>query len=179
MSISCLTNPEKGLIQSALRQLYQSCITTVVDFGFEVLWNGQKTQSNPLQKIQNQAICQIAKAFRTISIAAVEAEIGLFPVDIRLHLRSRNYATRLLKLPDTHPLLSLCPNTFPKTPDKEIEHPPRHSKHTPWHTQSIIKIQYETRLDRTIVTTRFHLQLQSIVKTIRYHGNHGELRWTS
>jgi hypothetical protein len=102
--ISRLANSEKGLSQSALHQLYQSCITTVVDFGSEVWWNGQKSQSNSLQKIQNQALRKIAGAFRTTPIAALEAEIALYPVDIRLDLRNRNYATRLLTLPDTHPL---------------------------------------------------------------------------
>ena len=43
MSISRLANSEKGLSHSALRQLYQSCITTVADFGSEVWWNGQKS----------------------------------------------------------------------------------------------------------------------------------------
>src|SRR3978361_2479789 len=167
MSISRLANSEKGLSQSALRQLYQSCITTVADFGSEVWWNGQKSQSNPLQKIQNQALPKIAGAFRTTPIAALEAEIGLFPIDIRLDLRTRNYAKRLLSLPDTHPLLPLCPNTFPKTLDNEREDPPRQSKHTPCPTPSHNKKQYETRLDKTLAITRLHLQPQSIVKSIQ------------
>jgi ribonuclease HI len=167
LSISRLANSEKGLSQSALRQLYQSCITTVADFGSEVWWNGQKSQSNLLQKIQNQALRKIAGAFRTTPIAALEAEIGLFPVDIRLDLRSRNYATRLLTLPDTHPLLPLCPNTFPKTPDNEREDPPRRSKFTPWHNTTDTKKQYQTRLDKTLATTSQYLQPQSIVETIQ------------
>ena len=36
MALSRLGNTERGLSQSALRQLYQSCITTVTDFGAEV-----------------------------------------------------------------------------------------------------------------------------------------------
>ena len=36
MALSRLANTERGLSQSALRQLYQSCITTVADFGAEV-----------------------------------------------------------------------------------------------------------------------------------------------
>jgi ribonuclease HI len=167
LSISRLANSEKGLSQSALRQLYQSCITTVADFGSEVWWNGQKSQSNPLQKIQNQALRKIAGAFRTTPIAALEAEIGLLPVDIRLDLRHKNYTTRLLTLPDTHPLLPLCPNTFPKTPDNEREDPSRNSKFTPWHNTTNTKRQYVTRLDKALATTSQHLQPQSIVETIQ------------
>ena len=33
MALSRLGNTERGLSQSALRQLYQSCITTIADFG--------------------------------------------------------------------------------------------------------------------------------------------------
>ena len=44
MALSRLGNTEQGLSQSALRQLYQSCIITVADFGAEVWWNQQKTQ---------------------------------------------------------------------------------------------------------------------------------------
>src|SRR5437588_8067974 len=36
MALSRLGNTERGLSRSALRQLYQSCITTVADFGAEV-----------------------------------------------------------------------------------------------------------------------------------------------
>jgi hypothetical protein len=36
MALSCLQNTQQGLSQSALRQLYQRCITTVADFGTEV-----------------------------------------------------------------------------------------------------------------------------------------------
>jgi len=82
-------------------------------------------------------------------------------------MRSRNYATRLLTLPDTHPLLPLCPNTFPKTPDNEREDPPRRSKYTPWHSLTDNKRRYETRLDKTLAATRRHLQPQSIVESIQ------------
>jgi hypothetical protein len=36
IALSRLGNTERGLCQSALKQLYQSCITTVADFGAEV-----------------------------------------------------------------------------------------------------------------------------------------------
>ena len=43
MALSQLGNTERGLSQSALQQLYQSCITTIADFGAEVWWNQQNT----------------------------------------------------------------------------------------------------------------------------------------
>ena len=85
MALSRLGNTERGLSQSesALRQLYKSCITTVADFGAEVWWNQQKTQNLPFQRLQNQAMRKIAGAFKTTPIAALEAELGLPPADLR------------------------------------------------------------------------------------------------
>ena len=82
MALSRLGNTERGLSQSALRQLYQSCITTVADFGAEVWWNQQKTQLLPFQKLQNMAMRKIAGAFKTTPIAVLEAELGLPPADL-------------------------------------------------------------------------------------------------
>jgi hypothetical protein len=84
MALSSLGNNEQGLSESALRQLYQSCITTVADFGAEVWWNQQKNQSLPLQKVQNQAMRKIVRGFRMTPVAGLEAELGHPPADIRL-----------------------------------------------------------------------------------------------
>ena len=137
----------------------------MADFGSEVWWNNQKTQSNPLQRIQNQALRKIAGAFKTTPIAALEAELGLLPVDIRLDLRQQNYTIRLLSMPDTHPLLPLCPNTFPKTLDNERDDP-TNKRFTPWHQTNQQKPKYETRLDKTIATTNKYLQPPSIIENI-------------
>jgi hypothetical protein len=49
----------------------------------------------------------------------------------------------LLTLPDNQPILQLCPNTFPKTLDREREAdaPPTL---TPWHMQDRWKPHYES-----------------------------------
>ena len=65
MALSRLGNTERGMSQSALTQLYQSCITTVADFGAEVWWNQQKVQLLPFQGLQNMAMRKIAGAFKT------------------------------------------------------------------------------------------------------------------
>ena len=104
-ALSRLGNTKRGHSQSALRQLYQSCITTVADFGAEVWWNQQKTQCRSFQQLQNQAMRKIAGAFKTTPIAALEAELGLPPADLRLDRIQRAYATRLLTLPENHPVL--------------------------------------------------------------------------
>src|ERR1700754_4696680 len=59
-------------------------LTYVSNFGAEVWWNQQKTQSLPFQRLQNQAMRKIAGAFKTTPIASLEAELGLPPADLRL-----------------------------------------------------------------------------------------------
>ena len=165
MALSRLGNTERGLSQSALQQLYQSCITTVADFGAEVWWNQQKIQSQPLQRLQNQAMRKIAGAFKTTPIAALEAELGLPPADLRLDRIQRAYATHLLTLPENHPVLELSPDTFPKTLNNERENGVP-GIHTPWHEVNPFKHQYESRLTRILSYTNTILQPQSMVEEI-------------
>ena len=166
---SQLGNTERGLSQSALRQLYQSCITTVADFGAEVWWNQQKAQCRPFQRLQNQAIRKIAGAFKTTPIAALEAELGLPPADLRLDRIQRAYATRLLTLPENHPVLELCPDTFPKTLDNERESGVP-GKFTPWHETNPFKPKYESRLTCILSYTNTTIQPQSIIEEIDIAG---------
>src|SRR5205085_338998 len=109
MALSRLGNTERGLSQSAHRQLYQSCITTVANFGAEVWWNQQKTQLSRIQKLQNMAMRKIEGACKTTPIAALEAELGLPPADLQLDRLQCAFTTRLFTLPENHPLLPLCP----------------------------------------------------------------------
>ena len=165
MALSRLGTTEKGLSQSALRQLYQSCITSVADFGAEVWWHQLKNQSLPLQRLQNQAMRKIAGAFRTTPIAALEAELGLPPADLRLDRIQKGYATRLLTLPESHPVLQLCPDTFPKTLDNERETNIT-TTHTPWYERNPFKPRYESRLTRILSLLNDHIQPPSIIEEI-------------
>ena len=80
---------------------------------------------------------KIAGAFKTTPIAALEAELGLPPADLRLDRIQRAFTTSLLTLPENHPLLPLCPDTFPKTLDNERQQ--SSGKFTSWHDQKPIE----------------------------------------
>ena len=95
---------------------------------------------------------KIAGAFKTTPIAALEAELELPPADLRLDRIQRAYATRLLTLPENHPVLELCPDTFPKTLDNERESGVP-GKFTPWHKTNPHKPKYESRLTRILSYT--------------------------
>jgi ribonuclease HI len=108
---------------------------------------------------------KIAGAFKTTPIHALEAELGLPPSDIRLDKMQRSYATRLFTLPDNHPILELCPDSFPKTLDDDEENlTPR--GFTDWYEQNPRKPKYHSRLVRLLSTINKTVQPQSIIEEI-------------
>lgn len=131
LALARLGNTERGLSQTALRQLYQTCVTTISDFGAEVWWNGQTGYKIQLQKIQNNAMRTITGAFRTTSISALEAETALLPTEIRLDLQQQKYALRILSMPATHSICTFSPDSFPSTQESGREEEP---SATPWHS---------------------------------------------
>jgi hypothetical protein len=96
-------------------------------------------------------------------IAALEAELGLPPADLRLDKAQRAYATRLFTLPPNHPVLQICPDTFPKTLDNEKEHP---TKFNHWYEQDAFKPKYESRLTKILSHINNIIQPPSIIEDI-------------
>ena len=47
------------------RQLYQTCITAISDYDFEIWWNDQKSYAQKFQKLQNLKLRKILKTFKT------------------------------------------------------------------------------------------------------------------
>src|SRR5690606_4422627 len=109
-----LANTEKGLSAPGMRQLYQSCVVSVADYGSEVWWKGQTHLANKLQLLQNSATRSILGAFRTSPTTALDAEAGLLPANLRLNYNQTRLATRILKLPSTHPLVKWLPDSVPR-----------------------------------------------------------------
>jgi ribonuclease HI len=108
---------------------------------------------------------KIAGAFKTTPIAALEAELGLPPTDLRFDRMRRNYAIRLFTLPPNHPILELCPDTFPNTLENERENPTS-ERYTPWHERNPHKPQYQSRLTNILSSINKHIQPQSIIEEI-------------
>ena len=128
-------------------------------------WNQQKTQCRPFQRLQNQAMRKIAGAFKTNPIAALEAELGLPPADLPQDRIQHAYPTRLLTLPENHPVLELCPDTFRKTLDNERESGVS-GKFTPWDETNTFKPKYESRLTRILSYNNTTILPQSIIEEI-------------
>src|SRR5690606_6017586 len=116
-----LANTEKGLSAAGIRQLYQTCVVSVVDYGSEVWWKGQTHLANKLQLLQNSATRSILGAFRTSPTTVLDAEAGLLPANLHLNYNQTRLATRILKLPSTHPLVQRLPDSVPKNGAKVPE----------------------------------------------------------
>src|SRR5690606_14863891 len=90
-----LANIEKGLSAAGMRQLYQSCMISMADYGSEVWWKGQKHLANKLQLLQNSTTRSILDAFRTSPTTALDVEAGLLPANLCLNYRSEEHTSEL------------------------------------------------------------------------------------
>lgn len=95
---------------------------------------------------------KIAGAFRTTPITALEAELAIPLVNIRLNQHQRKYTLRTTAMENNHPIRQLLSDTFPGTenPEKEIN-----NRHTQWNQQETI---YANRLDRITGTLKKWIQ---------------------
>ena len=91
-----------------MRQLYQSCITPVVDYASTVWHNPlkDKTHLRQLGTIQRSALIRILSAFRTVATSTLEVEAYVLPTHLRLRHRAQNTIARLHTLPLDHPIWS-------------------------------------------------------------------------
>lgn len=88
------------------RQLYQACVTPVVDYASTVwhdpLWD--KTHLRHLNTVQRTSLIHILSAFRTVAAATLEVEAYVPPTHFRLRHRAQNTIARLYTLPRDHPV---------------------------------------------------------------------------
>jgi hypothetical protein len=88
-----------------MRQLYQACVTLIVDYA-SMVWHNplkNKTHLRTLGTVQRTALIRILSAFKTVSTAALEVESFMLPTHLRLKQRSQLVAARLSTLPKDHP----------------------------------------------------------------------------
>lgn len=110
---SRLANTEGGLSTKAMRQLYTACVTSVSDYAVPVWWNQQQHYLDKFQKLQNTALRKILGAFKTSPARAMEVEASLPPPKVRFDRIVKNYALRLITLPEGNPIQSRIPSSFP------------------------------------------------------------------
>ena len=101
-SISRLQNFEWNLIFMTTRQLYQTCITAISNYDFEIWWNDQKSYAKKFQKLQNLKLRKILKIFKTSSISVMKIEINIQSIKIRLNQKNQKLILQIMKLNQRH-----------------------------------------------------------------------------
>ena len=114
-SINRLQNSEWGLKSNAGRQIYQTCISSISDYGAEIWYNAQNPQKsyiNQLQKLQNLALRKILGSFRTAITGKLEIESNIPPVEIRMHRKMQKYALRTMRITENHSIRLRTPISY-------------------------------------------------------------------
>ncbi|XHF99701.1 hypothetical protein AWENTII_013004 [Aspergillus wentii] len=89
-----------------MRQLYQACVTPVVDYASTV-WHDplrDKTHLRHLNTVQRTPLVRVLSAFRTVATATLEVEAHILPTHLRLRHRAQRTIARLHTLPRDHPV---------------------------------------------------------------------------
>ncbi|OGE46890.1 hypothetical protein PENARI_c093G11063, partial [Penicillium arizonense] len=89
-----------------MRQLYQACVTPVMDYASTV-WHDplrDKTHLRHLNTVQRTVLIRILSAFRTVATTALEVEAHILPTHLRLRHRAQNTIASLHTLPRDHPI---------------------------------------------------------------------------
>lgn len=89
-----------------MRQLYQACVTPVIDYASTV-WHDplrDKTHLRHLNTVQRTTLIRILSAFRTVATTTLEVEAHVLPTHLRLRQRAQNTITSLHTLPRDHPI---------------------------------------------------------------------------
>lgn len=74
-----------------IRQLYQACVTPVLDYASTIWHNPLKDKKHLrlLGTVQRTALIRVLSAFRTVSMPALEVESHILPAHLRLKQRTQ------------------------------------------------------------------------------------------
>jgi len=101
-SLFKLINSEWELNVKSEKQLYLTCVTFISNYDVEIWWNNQKSYVVKFCKLQNAALRKILNAFWTSSIDAMQIEVEISSMKIRLNQKCKNYAIWIVELSKKH-----------------------------------------------------------------------------
>ncbi|XP_024085694.1 uncharacterized protein LOC106673621 [Cimex lectularius] len=89
-----------------MRQVYQACVTPIMDYASTVWHNPLKDKRHlrVLNTVQRSALIRILSAFRTVATTTMEVETYTLPTHLRLKQRAQNVIISLCTLPRDHPI---------------------------------------------------------------------------
>ena len=108
-AVNIATGGLRHLRPKQMRELYQACVTPIVDYASTVWHNPRKDnmQMRALGTIQRTVLIRILSAFKTVATQAMEVEAYVLPTHMRLKKRALNVLTSLCALPPKHPIHSV------------------------------------------------------------------------
>ncbi|KAK9847735.1 Endonuclease/exonuclease/phosphatase [Penicillium brevicompactum] len=89
-----------------MQQLYQLCVTPVLDYASTV-WHDSlkdKTHLRHLNTVQRTSLVHILSAFRTVATATLEVEAHILPTHLHLRHQAQHTIANLYTLPQEHPI---------------------------------------------------------------------------
>jgi hypothetical protein len=112
------------------RQLYEACVTPVVDYASTVSHDPLrgKTHLRHLRTVQRTVLIRVLSAFRTVATTTLDVEAQVLLTHLRLRYRAQNTITRIHTLPLTHPIWSALLRAQRRRNNRGFLHDSRHQK---------------------------------------------------
>lgn len=101
-----------GLAAGLVRRVQIAAVQSVVLYGAELWWKGQKQAEEDLQKLINRQSRAITGALPSSPIDLLVREAAISPAKPLLDYKQQKYALRALQLPTNHPINSILPPTL-------------------------------------------------------------------
>ena len=108
-SLSMLGNSIRGLHQVYRCHLIQGAILPMMLYASTAWWNGQKTQTNIIEKVQNKGLRYITGAFRTTPTYAMQIEAAIPPIALTLDYIVERKANAAQHFSARHPVTHRLP----------------------------------------------------------------------
>ena len=108
-SLSMLGNSIRGLHQVYRRHLIQGAILPMMLYASVAWWNGQKTQTNIIEKVQNKGLRYITGAFCTTPTYAMQIEAAIPPIALTLDYIVERKANAAQHFSARHPVTHHLP----------------------------------------------------------------------
>lgn len=105
--MKCVAGTRWGANRDTLLQYYRATILAKLSYGSSVYSSASNTQLKKLDVIQNSALRIALGAFRSSPTMSLHAESGLLPLSDRRNLQLCRRYSKIMTLPQTHPLARL------------------------------------------------------------------------
>ncbi len=163
-SLFRLMNNEWELNVKSEKQLYLACVTSISDYDVEIWWNNQKSYLVKFRKLQNAALRKILGAFRTSSIDAMQIEVEISSMKMRLDQKCKNYAIQIVELSKKHSIRKRTSISYSSQYSIELNLDLNASKYLNWNeTKSNLPRKVKKCKDRL---TQIYRILNKVQKTL-------------